>query len=40
MHMFARILVLPQIETAIDELGQELETQHTHLDEGVRRYGP
>ena len=28
-----------KIETAIDELGQELEYQHLRLDEGVKKYG-
>jgi len=28
-----------KIETAVDELGQELENQHTRLDEGVKKYG-
>ncbi len=28
-----------KIETAVDELGQELEYQHTRLDEGVKKYG-
>ncbi len=28
-----------QLETAIDELGAELEYQHKRLDEGVRKYG-
>ncbi len=28
-----------QIETAVDEWGQELEYQHMRLDEGVKLYG-
>jgi hypothetical protein len=28
-----------QIETAVDEWGQELEYQHMRLDEGVKQYG-
>jgi hypothetical protein len=28
-----------KIETAVDELAQELEYQHTRLDEGVKKYG-
>ncbi len=29
-----------QIQTVIDELGQELEAQRARLDKGVRKYGP
>lgn len=29
-----------QIETMIDELRQELESQYTRLDGGARKYGP
>ncbi len=28
-----------KIETAVDELGQKLEYQHTRLEEGVKKYG-
>ena len=28
-----------KIETRVDELGQELEAEHTRLDEGVKKYG-
>jgi prefoldin subunit 5 len=28
-----------QVETAVDEWGQELEYQHMRLDEGVKQYG-
>jgi len=27
-----------KIETRVDELGQELEAEHTRLDEGVKKY--
>jgi len=28
-----------KIETRVDELGQQLEAEHTRLDEGVKTYG-
>lgn len=29
-----------KIETVVDELGQQLEAEHTRLDNSVRKYGP
>jgi hypothetical protein len=29
-----------KIETVVDELGQQLEVEHTRLDRGVKKYGP
>jgi hypothetical protein len=29
-----------KVETGVDELGQQLESEHTRLDKGVRKYGP
>jgi hypothetical protein len=31
--------VYGKVETTIDELGQELEHQHTRLDKAVKQYG-
>jgi hypothetical protein len=28
-----------RIETRVDELGQQLEAEHTRLDRGVKKYG-
>ena len=28
-----------KIETTVDELGQQLEAEHTRLDRGVEKYG-
>ena len=28
-----------KIETAVDELGQQLEAEHTRLETGVKKYG-
>jgi hypothetical protein len=28
-----------KIETMVDELGQQLEAEHTRLDKGVKKYG-